>query len=184
MTQQDAMDEVAFRAFDLLIRTRNVLVTAESCTAGLIAATLARVPGMSACLAGSFVVYQIDSKVAWLEVPAEMIIQHDVVSLQVAETMAVQALRKTAHATIAMSITGHLGPAAPEGLDGVAWLGFAGAGMAVSSKQFLLEVDVLQSEPDKRSLFVRHERQKAAVVKSLAFLCHRLAEQGRVRLTS
>lgn len=178
MIQQDVMDEVAFRAFDLLIRTRNVLVTAESCTAGLIAATLARVPGMSACLAGSFVVYQIESKVAWLEVPAEMIAQHNVVSSQVAESMAVQSLRKAAHATISLSITGHLGPDAPDGLDGLAWLGFAAAGMTVSSTQLLLQVDASQREPDKQSLFVRHERQKAAVVKSLAFLCHRLAERS------
>jgi nicotinamide-nucleotide amidase len=176
MIQQDAMDEVAFRTFDLLSRTQNVLVTAESCTAGLIAATLARVPGMSARLAGSFVVYQTDSKVAWLEVPADLIAQHNVVSSQVAESMAVQSLRKTAHATISLSITGHLGPDAPEGLDGVAWLGLAAGGRSVTSMQLGLAVNSSQCEPDKRSLFVRQERQKAAVMKSLGFLCDRLAE--------
>lgn len=176
MIRQDVMDDVAFRAFGLLSQTRNVLVTAESCTAGLIAATLARVPGMSACLAGSFVVYQIDSKVVWLEVPAELIAQHNVVSSQVAEFMAVQALRKTSHATVAMSITGHLGPDAPEDLDGIVWLGFA-AESVVTSTQWVLQVDVSQCAPDKRSLYVRHERQKAAVVKCLAFLCDRLAER-------
>ena len=63
MTKPETLDPLAFRAFDLLRKTNQVLVTAESCTAGLIAATLARVPGMSTVLAGGFVVYQIESKV-------------------------------------------------------------------------------------------------------------------------
>ena len=55
MTKPETLDPLAFRAFELLRKTNQVLVTAESCTAGLIAATLARVPGMSAVLAGGFV---------------------------------------------------------------------------------------------------------------------------------
>src|SRR6188508_3293676 len=110
MDPQAELDALAFKAFQLLKQRGQVLVTAESCTAGLIAATLSRVPGMSVCLAGSFVVYQVDSKVAWLDLPADLIERCDVVSAEVAESMAQQALQKTPHATMAISITGHLGP--------------------------------------------------------------------------
>ena len=58
-------DPLAAEILELLQLQKATLVLAESCTCGLIAATLARIPGMSAVLAGSFVVYQIDSKAAW-----------------------------------------------------------------------------------------------------------------------
>ena len=76
MNQQCILDALACRAFELMIRHQQVLVTAESCTAGLIAATLSRVPGMSRCLAGALVVYQPASKTEWLDVSAEMIDKH------------------------------------------------------------------------------------------------------------
>jgi nicotinamide mononucleotide (NMN) deamidase PncC len=62
---QQKLDALANALFQVLELSGDGLVLAESCTAGLIAATLARVPGMSRRLAGSFVVYQIDSKVRW-----------------------------------------------------------------------------------------------------------------------
>jgi nicotinamide-nucleotide amidase len=100
MTRSETLDSLAFRAFELLRKTRQVLVTAESCTAGLITATLARVPGMSTVLAGGFVVYQVDSKVAWLNVSSHVIEQQGVVSSDVAQLMAEAALRNTSQATI------------------------------------------------------------------------------------
>ena len=176
MKSQADLDALAFRAYQLLSRQDQVLVTAESCTAGLISATLARVPGMSTCLAGGFVVYQIDSKVAWLNVPAETIARYDVVSPEVAESMALNALTKTPHAKIAISITGHLGPDAPRGLDGVAWLGFASREAAVNSTKLLLK-SASASVPSKdQRLAIRHERQQDAVRQCLSFLCDRLAE--------
>ena len=179
-TRQTELDTLAFRAFHLLGQSGQVLVTAESCTAGLIAATLSRVPGMSACLAGSFVVYQIDSKIAWLGVPAELIERCDVVSPEVAESMAVQSLQKTAHATIAISITGHLGPDAPGDLDGTAWFAIADRSSEVSSCRLELHSDASRIPPPQQQLFLRHERQQDAVVQSLRFLCRRLADLTQV----
>lgn len=118
-------DPIAAEVFELLRSQQATLVLAESCTCGLIAATLARIPGMSAVLAGSFVVYQIDSKAAWLNISRELIDRCDVVSSEVAAAMAEGALVQTPHATIGLSITGHLGPGAPENLDGIAWLGMS-----------------------------------------------------------
>ena len=179
MTKPETLDPLAFRAFELLRKTNQVLVTAESCTAGLIAATLARVPGMSAVLAGGFVVYQVESKVAWLNVSSALIEQHGVVSSEVAQLMADAALRNTAHATISVSITGHLGPDAPDDLDGIAWLGFAQRNHPCCSHKLHLQTtipdptsrNITESE---RRLLIRHDRQRDAVRQSLSFLCKKL----------
>ncbi|MEO1618050.1 MAG: nicotinamide-nucleotide amidohydrolase family protein [Planctomycetota bacterium] len=94
------------------------LVLAESCTAGLIAATLSKTPGASAWLAGALVVYQEASKSAWLGVDAETIEEQTAVSAPVAHQMVTGALQQTPHASLAAAVTGHLGPNAPEGFDG------------------------------------------------------------------
>jgi nicotinamide-nucleotide amidase len=178
MVQQAILDKLAFRTFDLLREKRQVLVTAESCTAGLISATLSRVPGISVYLAGAFVVYQVISKVKWLDIPAEMISRHDVVSAEVAELMATNALKQTDHATIAVSITGHLGPDAPETLDGVAWLGYATRLSKVRSVKLNLCGKFESGSAAAEPLHIRHERQQVAVLESLGFLCDRLAEMA------
>ncbi len=179
MNTPETLDPLAFRAFELLRKTNQVLVTAESCTAGLIAATLARVPGMSTVLAGGFVVYQIESKVAWMNISPAVIEQHGVVSSEVAQLMADAALRNTIHATIAISITGHLGPDAPVDLDGIAWLGFAQRNYPCCSHKLHLQTTIPDptSKPftdSEQRLFIRHERQQDAVRQSLSFLCKKL----------
>ena len=52
----------------LLADRRHKLVLAESCTAGLAAAALGGVPGISNWFCGSAVVYRTETKVAWLGV--------------------------------------------------------------------------------------------------------------------
>ena len=171
MSPQHELDRLATQLFLALEQTGDVLVLAESCTAGLIAATLARVPGMSRRLAGSFVVYQIDSKVAWLGVSAEMIQQHDVVSREVAESMATQALEHTPYATIAMSITGHLGPDAPVALDGVAWLAIARRGKQAMTSQLQLDPDSgSSSNTTDNPCRIRHSRQTDAALQAISRL--------------
>ena len=166
---QERLDQIAAEVLDALDRENETLVLAESCTAGLIAATLARVPGMSRRLAGSLVVYQIASKVSWLCIPTETIERHDVVSREVAAMMAERALVQTPHATIAMSITGHLGPNAPTTLDGIAWLAIAGKGSATVTFRLQLVSD---SEPN--SLENRLDRQSDAVFQALSHLLNRM----------
>lgn len=172
MTQtQQELDRLATQLFHALEQTGDVLVLAESCTAGLIAATLARVPGMSRRLAGSFVVYQIESKAAWLGVSADTIQQYDVVSREVAASMATQALIRTPHATIAMSITGHLGPDAPGSLDGVAWLAIARSGIVTITVRLQLKPDsATTANTAENSCRIRHARQTDAVLQALSRL--------------
>ncbi|MBW3539353.1 MAG: nicotinamide-nucleotide amidohydrolase family protein [Planctomycetes bacterium] len=100
-------------------------VFAESCTGGLVSATLARIPGVSAVHCGSAVVYRLDSKARWLGVGRDVLDDPGPVSSQVAEQMVRGVLRRTPEAHVAAAVTGHLGPDAPAELDGVVWIATA-----------------------------------------------------------
>ncbi len=107
----------------LLCQTGSRVVFAESCTGGLVAAALARVPGISECLCGSAVVYRIDTKSKWLDIPAELLDDPGPVSDVIARLMAERVLAITPEADLAVAVTGHLGPGAPSDLDGVVYIG-------------------------------------------------------------
>ena len=110
---------------ELLKSTSQRVVFAESCTAGYVAATLAAIPGASDFLCGSMAAYRNSSKEAWLNVRREDILSHTHVSETVAIQMALGVLHQTPEADVAVSITGHFGPAAPHGLDGVVFIATA-----------------------------------------------------------
>lgn len=116
------LHEVAQQVADALAQSRRQLVVAESCTAGLVAASLGGVPGISRHLCGSAVVYQESTKAAWLDVPESLFASPGVVSVEVAAAMASGALHRTPHADLAAAVTGHLGPGAPPELDGVIYV--------------------------------------------------------------
>lgn len=138
------------------------LVFAESCTAGLAAATLGRIPGISEFLCGSAVVYRNATKTAWLGVPAEQLNDPSIgpVSPQTADDMARGVLMRTPEADLAASITGHLGPDAPRGLDGVTYIAIAcrGDSGAIDVRARRHVLDDAGGEP----LAVRRHRQVAA----------------------
>lgn len=85
------------------------IATAESCTAGLVAARLADRAGSSAYLAGGVVSYSNEAKAELLGVDPALIAAHGAVSEPVAEAMAAGALRRFA-ADTAVAITGIAGP--------------------------------------------------------------------------
>ena len=85
------------------------LVTAESCTGGLLAARLTAVPGYSDVTLGGIVAYGNEIKESELGVPPELIEKHGAVSAEVAEAMAVGA-RERIGADVSISITGVAGP--------------------------------------------------------------------------
>jgi nicotinamide-nucleotide amidase len=85
------------------------IATAESCTAGLLAARLTERPGSSAYIAGGVVAYANDAKTELLSVDAALIETHGAVSEPVAESMAAGALRHF-RADTAVAITGIAGP--------------------------------------------------------------------------
>jgi nicotinamide-nucleotide amidase len=85
------------------------IATAESCTAGLLAARLTDRPGSSDYVAGGVVVYADDAKTGLLEVDPELIQRHGAVSEEVAAAMAEGALRRF-EADTAVAVTGIAGP--------------------------------------------------------------------------
>lgn len=91
-----------------LLRGRRLAV-AESCTAGLLGARIADVPGSSEYFLGGVISYANDVKIGQLHVDPQLIAHHGAVSPQVAEAMADGAL-KALGADIAMSTTGVAGP--------------------------------------------------------------------------
>ena len=85
------------------------VATAESCTAGLLAARLTERPGSSAYVMGGVVAYSNEAKVELLGVDPALIERHGAVSEPVAEAMAEGALARF-DADTAVSITGIAGP--------------------------------------------------------------------------
>ena len=85
------------------------LATAESCTGGLIAATLTAIAGSSDVVDRGFVTYSNEAKNELIGVPMALIESHGAVSEPVARAMAVGALERS-RATIAVSVTGVTGP--------------------------------------------------------------------------
>ncbi len=101
------------------------LATAESLTAGMIAATLAEVPGASAVLRGGIVSYSSDVKAQVLGVDAGLLESNGSVDPEVARQMAVGAQR-VCQADAAVSATGVAGPAAHDGKSvGTVFIGWA-----------------------------------------------------------
>jgi competence/damage-inducible protein CinA-like protein len=85
------------------------VATAESCTAGLLAARLTERPGSSEYVMGGVVAYSNDAKVELLGVDPSLIGEHGAVSEPVADAMAEGALRRF-EADTAVAITGIAGP--------------------------------------------------------------------------
>ncbi|OHU19285.1 competence/damage-inducible protein A [Mycobacteroides franklinii] len=98
------VDEIVAR----LLHGRRLAV-AESCTAGLLGARLADVPGSSAYFLGGVISYANDVKIGQLRVDPQLLADHGAVSPQVAEAMADGALAALG-ADIAVSTTGVAGP--------------------------------------------------------------------------
>jgi nicotinamide-nucleotide amidase len=91
-------------------RDRNETVTtAESCTGGLVAATLTAIPGSSDVFERGFVTYSNSAKSEALGVPYWLIERHGAVSEDVARAMAGGALTHS-HASLAVAVTGIAGP--------------------------------------------------------------------------
>lgn len=105
-------DEIDGLAADVLGACRHrglMLVTAESCTGGLIAGALTAVPGSSDVVDRGYVTYSYEAKTQMLGVPLAMIEEHGAVSEQVARAMVAGALNLEAN-RVAVAVTGVAGP--------------------------------------------------------------------------
>lgn len=153
------------------------IVFAESCTAGLVSAAMATVPGISAWLCGSAVTYQDETKAGWLGVTDAELEKFTAVSAEVASSMARGVLKITPAADLALSVTGHLGPGAPTDLDGVIFIGIAfraskNDAAKPENNTFAVKPAIMtqQIEPPKRVELICRDRASRQLEASLAVL--------------
>jgi nicotinamide-nucleotide amidase len=139
------------------------LATAESCTGGLIAATLTEIAGSSDVVERGFVTYSNDSKSELLGVPAALIERAGAVSAEVAEAMAEGALDRSA-ADLAVAVTGIAGPggATADKPVGLVYLGVCRRGGRARSERHVFAGD-------------RAAVRRAAVTAAFALLASQLA---------
>lgn len=110
---------------DLTVRRQSV-ATAESLTAGLLAATLAGVPGASVVLRGGLITYIEETKISLAGVAPQLLDAVGPVAAPTARALAVGARQRCA-ATWGVGLTGVAGPDAHGGhRPGTVFLGLAG----------------------------------------------------------
>jgi nicotinamide-nucleotide amidase len=118
--------ERAMHVLDLCEKRGLHVVTAESCTGGLLAGVLTEAPGASNVVDGGFVTYSNTAKEAVLGVPETLLKTHGAVSEPVARAMAEGALQHSP-AELAVSVTGIAGPAGGSVSKPVGLVHFGGA---------------------------------------------------------
>ena len=93
-----------------ILLSRNWTVSlAESCTGGLVSATLTELAGSSEWFERGYITYSNEAKTECLEVPARLIESHGAVSEPVAKAMA-EGARINSGSDVAISVTGIAGP--------------------------------------------------------------------------
>lgn len=124
-----------------LCRRRGLKVaTAESCTGGLIAATLTEIAGSSDVVDRGYVTYSNAAKTELLGVPAKTIATHGAVS-EIVSILMCEGARKRARVDIAVSVTGIAGPGggSPRKPVGLVHLACARAGRRTLHRRVILK---------------------------------------------
>ena len=121
---------------DLMLKNKLKLVTAESCTGGMIAAACTDLAGSSDWFERGFVAYSNDAKTELLDVQAQLLLSEGAVSEAVARAMVLGALAHS-HAQVAVAVTGVAGPTggSPAKPVGTVWFGFAVPGQVITEKR-------------------------------------------------
>ncbi|WP_421998679.1 CinA family protein [Reyranella sp.] len=120
------MRDAAERVLQACRRAGLKLTTAESCTGGLVAATLTAIAGSSDVVERAYVTYANEAKREMLGVPWDALMGHGAVSEPVARAMAAGALAK-AGVDLAVSVTGVAGPGGGSAEKPVGLVHFAAA---------------------------------------------------------
>ncbi|MER8953913.1 CinA family protein [Mesorhizobium sp. M0833] len=147
------------------------LTTAESCTGGMIIASLTDIAGSSAVVDRGFITYSNQAKTEMLGVSAATLAAHGAVSRETAVEMAAGALAHSP-AGLALAVTGIAGPAggSAEKPVGLVWFGVAVAGRPVVSE--------CQLFADKGRDFIRRETVRHALELGLRALAADQAADG------
>lgn len=129
-------------AADILVRRLagqgQTIATAESCTGGLIAESLTRIPGASAVFGYGWVTYANEAKHDLLGVPWDILHEFGAVSEQTVLAMAAGA-RQRANADFAIAVSGIAGPdgGSAEKPVGTVWIAWARRDGAVHAERLL-----------------------------------------------
>lgn len=102
------MENISKQFGEFCLNNKYKVVTAESCTAGLIGATIAMTPGSSGWLDRGFIVYTPESKNEMLDVDFATIDKYDITSVEVAQEMAIGAIHNS-NANFSLAVTGLAG---------------------------------------------------------------------------
>jgi nicotinamide-nucleotide amidase len=105
----DDLRKAAAHVLDLCRARGLKIVTAESCTGGLVAAALTEIAGSSDVVDCGFVTYSNEAKQSLVGMPLAVLKQHGAVSKETAAAMAAGAL-KNSRADLSVAITGIAGP--------------------------------------------------------------------------
>lgn len=103
------------------------IATAESCTAGLLAAVVTNVEGCGHVFDRGFVTYELTAKCDMLGLSEKIVEDNAAVNKEVALAMAEAALKKSI-ADIAIGITGFAGKCADDQEEGLVFIGLAAKG--------------------------------------------------------
>jgi nicotinamide-nucleotide amidase len=122
-TRGEALEEVVAR---VLTENRATVAVAESCTGGMLAERLTKIPGSSSYFLGGVICYSNELKTSLVGVPQSLIEAKGAVSSEVALALA-DGIRKRTGATLGVGVTGVAGPGGgtPEKPVGLVHIGLA-----------------------------------------------------------
>lgn len=140
MKENEAQTTLEERVVELLAEHKMTVTTAESCTGGLIAATLVNVPGASDVLNEGYITYSNEAKIRLVNVSPETLERYGAVSSQTAKGMA-NGAAKAAKAEAALSATGIAGPGGgtEEKPVGLVYIGCSVNGKTTAKRCVLME---------------------------------------------
>ncbi|MBQ8638455.1 MAG: CinA family protein [Lachnospiraceae bacterium] len=149
----------------LLMQKNYRICCAESCTGGLLAASIVNVPNASSVLDVSFVTYANEAKISCLSVDPDTIAEHGVVSSEVAAQMAAGAAAR-ANAQVGVGISGIAGPSGgtKEKPVGMVCFGFWVNGRQKTVTRYFGSIG-------------RNRVRRASVNFAIRFLCRMLSEE-------
>lgn len=141
-----------------------MLVTAESCTGGMVAAAMTDRPGSSEILERGFITYSNDAKHELLGVPKDTLSRFGAVSPQTATEMVKGAIAHS-RAEIGVSITGIAGPGGGSDTKpvGLVYIGYG-------NKAGVVEVAEHRFQGDRSS--IRRQSAEAALKHLIKFIDH------------
>lgn len=148
-------------------RARGLLVvTAESCTGGLVAAALTEIAGSSDVVERGFVTYSNEAKEELLGVPRALLAAQGAVSEPVARAMAEGALAHASRAALSIAVTGIAGPGGGSETKpvGLVFIATARRGRPTLSERHVFPGD-------------RRAIREASVARALAMLLERVEER-------